>query len=433
MLLEKVVWAGVKEPSFGHALHALQQLAGLSISAQRVARAVERVGQERVAERDANVKQFQQLPIPQWHEAPPNVAVPDVAVVNMDGGRIQYRDRLRPEPSEAVEEGGRKGRFWREVKVGLLYTADGEPSQEDPCPTIPEVFVDGERLARLVQEIKGSPTSDASGSCGEKSPEVPGDSQPPQPSRVSDCPEDEGDASQNASAVADPPSMGERWSPEPVLRSVVATRRCSEEFGWMLAEAAWQRGFMAAKRRAFVADGLQQNWAIHRKHFASFVPIVDFVHAICYVYHAAMAGWPAAEAWGQYVQWAQWLWSGRVDLVIGAMRLRMEQLQALPDSGNVQQALAELAEAFRYLENNRSRMKYDEYRRLGLPITTAHIESLIKQIHRRMKGTEKFWSKRAEPLLTLTADYLSETGVMPKYWQRRHQSSTGTRHYSRAA
>jgi hypothetical protein len=44
--------------------------------------------------------------------------------------------------------------------------------------------------------------------------------------------------------------------------------------------------------------------------------------------------------------------------------------------------------ALRYLENQKSRMLYDQYRREGLPITSSHIESTIKQINRRVKGTE---------------------------------------------
>ena len=68
---------------------------------------------------------------------------------------------------------------------------------------------------------------------------------------------------------------------------------------------------------------------------------------------------------------------------------------------------SKVADALRYLENQKSRMHYDEYRRMGLPITSSHIESTIKQINRRVKGTEKFWSEGgAEALLQLAADYL---------------------------
>ncbi len=40
-------------------------------------------------------------------------------------------------------------------------------------------------------------------------------------------------------------------------------------------------------------------------------------------------------------------------------------------------------------------MRYDEYRRQGLPFTSCHIESTIKQINRRVKGSENFWSEGA--------------------------------------
>jgi len=36
-------------------------------------------------------------------------------------------------------------------------------------------------------------------------------------------------------------------------------------------------------------------------------------------------------------------------------------------------------------------MDYPRYRRLGLPVTSAPMESLVKQINTRVKGTEIFW------------------------------------------
>ncbi len=63
--------------------------------------------------------------------------------------------------------------------------------------------------------------------------------------------------------------------------------------------------------------------------------------------------------------------------------------------------------ALRYLDNQCARMNYPKYRREGLPITSCHVESTIKRINCRMKGTEKFWDTGAEPLLHLVADYLS--------------------------
>src|SRR5439155_1246162 len=55
-----------------------------------------------------------------------------------------------------------------------------------------------------------------------------------------------------------------------------------------------------------------------------------------------------------------------------------------------------------YVENNRTRMDYPRYRRLGLPISSAPVESTIKLINRRVKGSEKFWlDGGAEAILQL--------------------------------
>ncbi len=73
-----------------------------------------------------------------------------------------------------------------------------------------------------------------------------------------------------------------------------------------------------------------------------------------------------------------------------------------------------------YLENNRSRMDYPRYRRAGLPTCSALVESLIKQINRRVKGTEKFWNPtNAEKILQLRAAYLSEDDRLNKHLKTR--------------
>src|SRR5690606_22088518 len=109
--------------------------------------------------------------------------------------------------------------------------------------------------------------------------------------------------------------------------------------------------------------------------------------------------------WDQYARWAQWLWEGSVDKLIAAVANRGEEL-GRPSEGDETSPAAIVAKTLGYLQNQRSRMKYDQYRKLGLPITSSHIESTIKQVNRRMKGTEKFWDQGAEPLLQIVADQL---------------------------
>ncbi|MGE0608879.1 MAG: hypothetical protein AB7O62_17420 [Pirellulales bacterium] len=84
-------------------------------------------------------------------------------------------------------------------------------------------------------------------------------------------------------------------------------------------------------------------------------------------------------------------------------------------------ALRPLADAVRYLGNNRERMDYPRYRREGLPITSSPMESLIKQINQRVKGTEMFWNNPtgAEAILQVRAASLSDDGRLADYLARR--------------
>jgi hypothetical protein len=215
-----------------------------------------------------------------------------------------------------------------------------------------------------------------------------------------------------ADAVPTTPQVERPGRPEVVHRGVVATAQEVAVFGPQLATAAYERGFHAAPRKAFVADGSETNWGVWRKHFSHYTPIVDFVHALMYVYAAAMAGETSAGAWQRYRQWAQWLWGGAVDTLLTALADRQQEL-GLPTPDEQGTPRAQVAESLRYLTNQRGRMKYDQYRCAGLPITSTLVESTIKQINRRVKGTEKFWSGGIEPMLTLIAKHLSERPTSP--------------------
>ena len=62
-------------------------------------------------------------------------------------------------------------------------------------------------------------------------------------------------------------------------------------------------------------------------------------------------------------------------------------------------------------------MKYPEYRRAGLPVTTAWMESLVKEMNYRVKGTEMFWNDPdgAEAILQVRAASLCEDERLAKH------------------
>lgn len=395
-VLKKVVYAGAQSASFAQATKDLLALAELSVSRERVQRWTKRVGEERVAEVAARAETYQALPLPERRRSP-TTQVPQVACVETDGGRMQ----IRPRHQAASEQGDTAG-YWRETLVGCLSSMVSEEHTVDPCPTVPPTFVDPPRMRLLSREIKGFSSTAAT---NEETPEAMPEETPP-----------------------DRPGQ-----PKLLVRSVVATRQGIDALGERLVAAAHGRGFHAARRKAFVADGSATNWSIHRQHFSHYTPILDFVHAICYVYAAAMAGRSSEAGWSEYCQWAQWLWSGAIQELIAAVHARLQALGPPGETEGETSPRTIIAETQRYLENQRSRMKYAEYRQLGLPITSSHIESTIKQINRRVKGTEKFWDQGAEPLLQLAADHLCETSDLPCFWRTRSQRLQSMRCYHAAA
>ena len=89
------------------------------------------------------------------------------------------------------------------------------------------------------------------------------------------------DASADEAAEAEEERVDERpGRPQPLVRSVVATRHEIETFGKLLVSEAYQRCFHVAPRKAFVADGSDANWGVWRRHFSAYVPILDFIHAL---------------------------------------------------------------------------------------------------------------------------------------------------------
>jgi hypothetical protein len=221
----KVVYAGTQAASFEQAARDLAQLAELDISDQRVRRATIKIGTERCQERDAQTAAFAALPLPQQRVSPVE-QTPQAVCVEMDGGRMQIRERGAEAPASTSEG------FWREMKVGCLTTLTREVHTEDPCPQLPAAFADREKMAKIAREIKGF--ASAAAPAEEAAPEE----------------------------AAEPAVDDRAGRPQPLARSVVATRRGVEEFGPLLAAAAWNRGFAAARAKAFVADGAEANWGV---------------------------------------------------------------------------------------------------------------------------------------------------------------------------
>ena len=282
----------------------------------------------------------------------------------------------------------------------MALSMTSEVHECDPCPEFPDWLFAGD----VVAEIAGLAQRRETPENAEKN----GDS-----------------TSEDESPLEPRGKAGFAWTPEVVLREVIASTE-GTDVARHLEWVAWEHGVTAAKRQAFVADGASSIWAIHKKYFSRMTPIVDLMHALSYAYRAAAV----LDEQGLYRRWATAIWQGRVGEVLTEMKTHQERLGLPPQDASADDPRQRIHRAITYYTNHQSRMNYPEYRRLGLPITSSLMESTIKQLSRRVKGTEKFWnSPTVEAILQLRADSLSDSKPLKEFWTRWQQKITGTNRY----
>jgi hypothetical protein len=367
----------------------LEDLAEVSISGRQVGRIAHELGEQLRDARDQHVEEFQNHRL-----KPQTVVAPKLAAVSIDGGRLQTR---------AKDKGpGVHDAAWREDKIANLVTMTTQSHEQDPHPELPRCFAKKKEVVELVKGITSQ------GAMADVIDATVGDE--PVPLTVF-----EPDPSQEASKRS--------WQPKPLLRTCVATLQSSEAFGPMVAAEALRRNLFAAELKAFLGDGGLWIWAIHRLYFPTFEPIVDFVHVLTYVYLAAKTiGGGVDATWERYLRWATDCWQGRVADVLEELRQTLERMTPPTESREEKPTdpYYVLSKTIGYFEHNESRMDYPRYRRLGLPVNSSPMESLVKQFNRRVKGTEKFWNAdQAETILQLRAAQLCEDDRLTKHLATR--------------
>ena len=309
--MRKTVHLGTKLGSFASAAESVAETLEIELTTKRVERWTERIGQERVTERKLSIAEWESLPLVAKLLAPKGIKAPAVACVSCDGGRMQRCDL----PAGAKSH-------WCETKVGVLLELQPNPQDADPCPQVPSKFLDVVRMEQVTREIKRAVPKGQSFASLEKS----------------------GSPSSHTTANADTTNGGspetltdsaeEIFAEPPVVesRDVIASLADSAVFGKHLAAHAWSLGFAAALLKVFIADGSSTNWGIWQREFKhlGFVPVLDFIHALTYVYSAAMAGRSREAGAPVYVRWITWVWQGEVNRVIAELAARAVELGPLP-------------------------------------------------------------------------------------------------------
>jgi len=126
-------------------------------------------------------------------------------------------------------------------------------------------------------------------------------------------------------------------------------------------------------------------------------------------------------AWSQYVVWMRGCWQSEVAQVIDELAVWKGRLGEAPTDVPETDARVVLATTLGYLRNNASRMDYVRYRTSGYPVTTAWMESLVKEMNYRVKGSEMFWNDPAgaEAILQVRAAALCDNERLVKHLRKR--------------
>jgi len=378
LVLTKAVVAAAHVPSYPVGAKLLDVVGGISISSRHLNNLTVKVGSEMAADRDARTAAYFEQSLPRTPSEPEMPIA--LACVSIDGGRMQTR-----------LDGGGPGvhdPHWRETKNALFLRMNDVSSEKDPHPELPACFQDRHRMKTLLPGVEAL----------------------------------EGDLEEDSHETAGPRQEHHHWRPEALFRTCISSLATSEKFGRMMAAEADTRGFYRAANQAFVCDGLPYNWTIQQTYFPTFIPILDFVHAVEHVYAAARClRNNEEEIWRLHLQWTRACWQGRVREVIEQLRHEQDRIGHPPGAAAENDPRKIVAETIGYFENNASRMNYPTYRRKGLPTTSSLMESFVKELNYRVKGTEKFWNdgRSGEAILQIRAAALCDDCRLESHLRNR--------------
>lgn len=384
-MVERMMVAAAEARSFKRAAIVVKHVGGQPVSFKTIQRITCDVGSELSTRRDASPKSTQALAaIP---EDPP-----ELAVIETDGGRIHTR---QPDHGPGVYL---DGEGWRETKNACLIRAQRKTFHSDPQPDPPACFLDAEHVAKIAE------TSAVITACASE--------------KASDA-----ETTDDAELDLEVTLNQDDWRPKRLVRTVVSSMACARDFGRQVAKEARRRRFHEAAAQAFLGDGLPWNWSLQKEHFPQAVPILDFIHVLSYLFLAAKAIHADDDetAWSQYVAWMTGCWRSEASQVIEELQTWQNHLGPPPQDAPESDKRVVVATTLGYLRNNLQRMDYVSYRLSGYPVTTAWMESLVKEMNYRVKGSEMFWNDPAgaEAILQVRAAALSDDERLIRHLRQR--------------
>ena len=179
-------------------------------------------------------------------------------------------------------------------------------------------------------------------------------------------------------------------------------------FALRVLREAERRGFDAAPRQAVLGDGAAWIWNLAGEHFPNAIQIVDVFHAKQHLFDTAKAvygpGTDLAATWGR--QRRDELDQGRIDELVAELDRHANSCEAARKDRD-------------YFSRNRERMRYPEFRAMGLCVATGVVEGACKNlVGGRLKRGGMHWTvDGANAILALRCAVISNR--FDDFWERR--------------
>jgi hypothetical protein len=186
------------------------------------------------------------------------------------------------------------------------------------------------------------------------------------------------------------------------------TDETPSEFASRTQREATRRGFERAQRRVVLGDGAQWIWNLATEYFPDAVQIVDRFHAKEHLSNVAKEIYGPTSDIGR-----QWARRRHDELDAGKTETLLRALRAHSPANDEARKCAD------YVDKNRERMRYPDFRALGLCTSTGVVEAGCKvAIGTRLKRCGMHWTVAgADAIIALRCCKLS--GRLEAFWERR--------------
>ena len=199
---------------------------------------------------------------------------------------------------------------------------------------------------------------------------------------------------------------------EPDSTTFVGAIETAEAFGWRMYGEARRRGVARTQRVVILGDGAEWVKNLAEMHFPRAVPIIDLYHAREHVSALCrtLFGSKEKKMERRRQRWWALLDAGRIETIVAQARLY------LPEDPE-EKKLAEVE--IRYLDKNKERMRYIEFRAQGLFVGSGVVEAGCKTIiGQRLKQSGMEWSVRgANAIIALRC--VMKSNRLEDYWESR--------------